>query len=849
MDSQTPTLDTPVAVHDAKQGVILSEQEAPTMATRVEGKIETGNRRAGAINKDTAWTLEGMLSRHNLFATFDFSSTNPIGVPIHTFDVLTDLLENEISITPFLRFQRFRCKTIDIRVEIIGNRFCQGRVWVVWFPSCVPKASLSTGYVPSLMSMSTLTHVSLDPNQGTVATLKIPFVFNKEYMDLVNGDSLGQVFVVPASAFVPGETGAPDAKIKMYVSIEAAEFKIPRTGIASFRGLMQLQHAPPRPNFRAHGIMDALVEAGTSEIGKVLDKITPANLIGDALGLLDKPQIGVNPEPLVRKEQQYLSNAANTDFVEYLSAYPNGQQLTDTETFGTDVDEMSIDELLKKKASLVGRATWTTSNNVGDILYNDRVGPLADFPISKDPMTGTPISLLDNVSSKFAFWAGGIKYIIEVVGTAFHEGKLDFNFHPNLTPISAAALTASDSVTQYSMSHFLRNANNMVGVVCPYIGDTPFRKVWCGQSLTDAYTPTGLAYRYGDYFSGSFTIRVSARLNAPTTVTPNVELLIYKLAAEDYTLAMNTLTGGSIQFVSEGPTRKSFRAHSGEVGGIPDRNRPLGEFPTVDLCAGDAQWSEGKHKHFSESFTTLRDLGKKYQRAYRHFMTYTPASLTEEQALGLDPIIDKTPIMYFSSLGGTPRASNYISWLAMMFRLYRGAMCFKYRITATLVGAATSTPSTIPLKCRAYITPMESQPVVSFDNNSGYLFPSSLSELTTAQPISMGYASDKQVGEFKIPFLTNRTAYINRHPYDVDSSGFLTEDYSHQTMVQAIYLEGLPPVATLTGYTVRILIEVLESFADESVMGLYVGFPNSYIQNSSNSATQSMGPDRWVLPA
>jgi hypothetical protein len=477
---------------------------------------------------------------------------------------------------------------------------------------------------------------------------------------------------------------------------------------------------------------------------------------------------------------------------------------------------------------------------------------MASFPISKVPTTGSPVCLVDNISSKFAFWAGGIKYLVEIVSTAFHEGKLDFNFHPTLSATSAVALSATNSVTQYSMSHFLRNANNMVGLTCPYLGDTPFKKVWRGQPITDMYVQNTPELRFTDYFSGSFTIRVAARLNAPTTVTPSVELLIYEMGAEDYTLAINTLTGGSLQFVAEEPTRMRsfFKPHSGEAGGVPDRNLPFGDFPCVDLCAGEAKWSEGEHKHFGETFTTLRDLGKKYQRAYRSFANFAAADLTDLQIAGQDPIITYAQIMQFNSLGGTPRHSNYLSWLATMFRLYRGAMCFKLRITATLIAnAGGSRPPTTPLKCRLYLTPEESQPTTIFDGNSVDLFPSNQTELTTAQPISMGYASDQQVAEIKVPFLSNRTAYVNRHPYDMDSTGFLLEDYANQKLIQAFYVEGLPVRADLTNYTIRVMIEMVESLADEATMGLYIGFPNMYIQNSSTSPTSSMGPDQWTLTA
>lgn len=856
-----PSLDSPVMAKDNKQGVILSEQEQPTVTTRVENRAVISTTRAQRYNDDDDWSLMKMLSRNNLFATLDWDGTALAGVPIVTYDVLKDLLVNEISVTPFLRFERFRCGKINVRAEIIGNRFCQGRIWLVWFPSCLPKSNLAVNYIPALTSLSTLTHISLDPNQGTVATLSIPFVFNKQFVDLVNGDCLGQIYVVPASQFIPGATGAPSAKIKLYVSIEDAQFKQPRPGVVSFSELVADRHVRSNTErvmvsrtFHAHGLLDGVIDSGADELKEVINNIVPDELVGDLFGVLDKPSIPVNPDVIVFKEQQYLSNCSNISYDEYLSGYPKSQQLCDADVFGTSVDEMMIDELIKKKASFVANVPWTTANNVGDVLFSTDIGPMAGFPISRDPNVGSPITMLDNVSSRFSFWAGGIRYIIEVVGTAFHEGKLDFNYHPTLNKTSGAALTPQNSVTQYSYSHFVRNANNIISLSFPYLGDTPYKKVWRGQNLTDVFVSEAPALRFTDYFSGSFILRVAAKLNAPETVSSGVNLLIYQLADSDYTLAMNTLTGGSLQHVAELPTiSRTFVADSKEkvatkVDDVPDRNKPMYTYKAQELCAGKGKWSDVSNSQFGETYKSLRDLSKKFQRAYRFSSDINPAILTAEQGMGSSPNIFHFPIMHWRSLGGTPRVSNHNSWLATMFRLYRGANNFKCRTRAYLV-PKTAAGSYRQVEVRAYWTPLDSNPDNEFDANSWDLFPTQSTNLTQGLPLSMGYSSSTQTAEIKVPFLTNRTSVLNRHAYDEDFTGFLAEDFLNQELLCALYFEGLPPAAALTDYAIRLVIEIDESFSDEAMFGLYIGMPKFYIQNSSVSPVKAMGPDQWVLPA
>jgi hypothetical protein len=535
--------------------------------------------------------------------------------------------------------------------------------------------------------------------------------------------------------------------------------------------------------------------------------------------------------------------------LDVLTAHPSSQQLCDADVFGTSVDEMMLSEFLKKKATLIKRVEWKASDDVGTILYSTNVGPLANFPITFAP-TGQAISLLDNVSSKFAFWSGGLKYITEIVCTPFHEGKLDFNYHPAIAATTSTTYSPAESVTQYSLSHLLRNSNGLITNTLPFLGDTPYKKVWRGQDLTDKFVSGTPELRFTDYFSGSYDIRVSSRLNAPETVSPSVELMIYIMGAEDYTLAMNTLTGSSIQHVSESVA--SFVAHSKtestaqQSNKTPDRNTPFHTYPSNALCASDGLWTDVRNTHFGEKFESLRDLAKKYQRAHRLNTVVDPSLLTGLVLEGTKPLLFPVPIMSFRSLGGTPRVSNYNSWLASMFRLFRGSMSFKARLRTHLTPIAVGTPQW-PIEARAYITPMESQPKNILDFNTGFLFPSDETPLTQGPPLSLGYCSNNQTAEFKVPFMSNRTAVLNSHPYDIDSTGFLSEDFLSQSLIFAIYFEGLPDTTVLASYKLSITLEVDEALGDEAMFGLYCGMPRAYIQNSPASAYLSMGPDQWAI--
>lgn len=838
-----PHLDQPVLVQENESGVILSKQEEPKIITRVENRSVVPNNRAEKYNNDMTWTLETMLKRNNLIETVSWPSTAPLGTPIRIYDVVQDILLNDISVTPFKRFERFRCNFINIKVEVIANRFALGRLWLVWRPTMLPKDELRLGYL-NVWESCTLPHISLDPNSGTEGILKIPFVYNRQYMDLVNGDSLGQLYLMPVVPFTPGTGSTAAATVKLYVAIDGAEFKQPRTG-ATMR--LNQYGASVDDEFIVHsGIVDTLINAGTKGLEGLIDKINPDQIIGDAMGaLLDKPQLTENMQPLTMKEQGYMSNTANIDYVEYLSAKPGAQQLTDSDIYGTTVDEMSIREILNKPV-LVDIISWKSTDVVGTQLYTDQVGPMSKFPISKNPSVPTPISTLDLMAKLHAYWSGSIRYIFEFVNTQFHEGKIDINYHPALSPESVAHLSPDNSVTQYSLSHFMRNAQNIVVVDCPYLGDTPYRKVWRGQPITDTYAVHDTKLRYTDYFSGTLQVRVSTQLNAPTNVVPDISILVYKIAGDDFTFALNTLTGSSIQLVNEIPT--DFIAHSGSV---PDRNTPMHTWAGTMLSAGQGTWSDVQNQQFGETSSSLRELCKKYQRCYRNAITLDTTLMTPEQINGSEPVLIPLIISNFFGIGGTGQQSNFLSFCASMFRMFRGSLVFKYRVR--FYSTAKSGTGYMPVDVRSYVSPMESQVVDHYSAESTDIFPSDSNDtFRVGQPISLGYASNRQNAEFKVPFMTNRSATLCRNNFDSyeGTSGFNKENYDTQALVFANYFEGIPISEAARGSHDFVFVMELDiAFADEASFGVWIGHPDAYIMTQTANPLKAVGPDEWVYTA
>jgi hypothetical protein len=467
-----------------------------------------------------------MLRRWTLVSNITWPSAISTGTILATYNVVADLLTNEIIGTPFQRFVYWRAKKISVRVQVAASRFFQGRLLVCYRPTM-------RLYVPTMQpdktQMVQLQHVFLDPANGTSGELDIPFIFNAGYLNLTAGDTLGQIHVVVYNPYV-GITGSPAAiTAKMWVSIDGSEFKIPVAGGLTFAQVRN-------QSYDYIEAQSGLIAMAGAALAPIIKKSLPKNLIGDTIGgLLDKPQITLQPQILVRKDQQFLSNVTGPEFVEKLTLDSSAQQMVDHEHFATEQDEMSIPYLLSK-INYVGTVPWSVSDATNTRVFTTRVGP------NVNPTTlTTTLSTIDFIANNFVYWRGGLKFTFEVVGTQFHEGAIDIVFNPatDTTPSNYSA-----AVSQYVSTFIVRNGENRFEVVVPFLSDTPFKKVYSGGLLSTTISST--AQSYLDFFTGTLTAIVSIPLKAPTTVSPSVAINIFVSAADDFEFAVPSFQGNNL---------------------------------------------------------------------------------------------------------------------------------------------------------------------------------------------------------------------------------------------------------------------------------------------------------------
>lgn len=799
------TLDSSKIIQDSKSGVTLGEQQMVQQILPNEYKLTVMNRRAVSHLADAQWSLQSMLERENYVATLTWDTTMGQGYPLGAYNVIEDLLELSIASVPFKSFRYWRCDHMRVRIQCTANRFLAGRILVSYLPSMTGRTEAPT---PSLHNSVLLQHAWMDPSASTPLDMIIPFNFYKGWVNLEQGDVLGQLYITvfnPLSAAI-GTTPAVD--VKVYVSIKNSEFKVPLPGATAY------QRSTPHSGF-----MDALDNSFQSLVSSIM----PSEIIGDLLGgCLDKPEVPIDPDVVANKDQAYLSNARGPAFIEKLTLDPAAQQLVDAEHFATVQDELDMNYLLKKKYSYITSFPWQAADSPGTILYQEDVGPLMNL---LTPVDTPGTRMIDFISRLFHYWRGAINYMLDIVGTQFHEGRLDILYAPG---ISYSVTDYKTVQSLYIGSIVMRNGQNSLAVTCPFLSDTPWKQVYYGAK-TEQFGDG--EYRYDEFSSGRIQIVVSSALRAPTNVTPDVQVNIFQAAGSDFELCMPSYYNYSLNV--DTATRKTV-AHSGKMGeDMPNFNNTADKMKPIVLAPMRAVTYDPPVAHFGDKYYSLRELAKRYQLHTVQPLTF---SGYEEQRTAI--IAGRTPLMVRIPINSTT-ITGYIRNLFNMYRQFRGPLRFKVRLNS-------SKNATVGIQSNnhGYINFL---PQPGYQNATGnvqdldifYGYDAGLVASATSN-VPRARFSDTQTAEFEVEFASNYATQLLEMSMEGRNRGD-EMPYFGFDLIAAIWLTDID-FNNLSKYS----LEVYMAFGDSTHLGGFLGIPMLIAQVVGG---KSPFPDLWYQTA
>lgn len=834
-------------VVDEDHGVTIIDQTPLETNDAINSNSTINDSVAQQSMPDNRWSLDQMVCRKTLFDNVTWPITAPSGTLLATYDLPTATFVTNLNTLPFERFVYSKFKYIKIHINVVGNRLLQGCIMVSFNPTQKSDAYISGS--TNLASLQTLQNVHVHANQDTSAELMIPFVFYKDWLELRNSESIGQLQINVFNQY-SGPVGAPtQLTIKLWSSIVGAEFHIPKSDAAP-----DLRRRRKNKQFESFELVPTMKKnigffapLAANLLGNVLNTAIPkvVEKVGDKL---DNPNIGMAPEPFTRKEQSYLSNAEGPEQLELLSLKPSTVQLVDSKHFSTEQNEMDLHFLLTNKLGFITTIPISTTSAIGDRLFDFKVGPNATLPwVNPGPQNVTPI---DFWCSKFTFWRGSIDFVIEAVMSNFHECRIDVVFQPDVDDPTSW----DDAITQFYTTIVLRSEQNTYRVRCPFFAAFPWRKIyWGNKRLT--LDPANDTQAYSDYFGGLFTIYLSNPLIAPPSVADSIELNIYQVAGPDFEFGAPNFFGSSLAKVEGGisaleksdkvkPTKGSripyMSKNSGVIPMNSDLSRNVTENKVNEQNAGavtnfninmpassqpaivfgnQPNPSIFDNDHFGERTMDLREILKRYTTVRRHKMQLPDdGDLVNAIENGDRPLIN---VINMNAPYEPSTIEGMEGFVSTNFRNARGPTCYKIRVSSRNNGG--SSEELPPQTIHGWVSFIPG--TIDINNNVdqwqklGEQFPNTaIGTFDQAQPA--GFFTNNQTAEIKVPWLHHtRTALLFKQ-YDVNSGnlGYYLNDYEGHRLVIAVYLRNAVK-------DTEIVVDIQRSFGDERIFGVYCGQP------------------------
>lgn len=818
-------IDESKPIVDEAQGVALVDQTPLEVVDAVESESTVVSPHAIKTMPDNSWTLDQMVRRKNLFANVVWPTTAAAGTVLGTWDLPLGILNTEITSLPFERFVFSKFDNVCIHANVIGNRLLQGMVMLVF----VPTQRANVTFAGNLPSLQTLQNCHMYASQDTSVQMTIPFTFYKDWLELRQEESIGQLMLVVFNQYL-GPAGSPtQLTVKLWSSFENAQFHVPRNDAAPplRSGKSKEFVHVTRPLMRKNA--GFLASMASAALGPIVSTIIPkvVNKVGDKL---DNPNMGGAPDLITRKEQSWLSNVEGPEGAELLVAKPSTMQLVEAEHFNSHQNELDLNYILRNKLGFLTTVEVENTTGIGANIFNLRVGPNANTPwINQGLQNVTPI---DFWSSKFTFWRGSIDFIVEAIMTPFHEARFDAVFQVDIdqpTPWD-------DAITQYYHSVVLRAEENCYRFRCPFFSSTPWKRIYWGEKPLSV-DPEPSSLPFVDFYTGSFSLFLSNPLIAPSAVAPRIQLNIYQVAGSDFEFAGPNFYGSAMTGVAGGipvsiarhrPIMKKNSGNlvdnkvneDGKESQIPtfSINMPASQQPAL-VFGNNTMNSDFDNQHFGETTMDMNELLKRFT-PFRRFQFDFPS----QQPLLDDILSGRKPLVNVFDITNPTDATTWNgveSFVGSNYRNSRGPYTYKVRVsTSSAQAQSIQGISTNALHGWVTFIPYTSTIPTNIDQIQQLAdqFPSDVANtFTQVQP--RAFFSNLQTAEVKLPWYQHTKTTLIPKQFDNNVNlPFYHGDFESYRLVVAVFVDNLTT-------TDRIFADVDRAFGDERHFGVYIGQP------------------------
>lgn len=592
----------------------------------------------------------GFLQRRILLSEAVWSSTSTPGTVLLQHSLPGDWIAIPMILE---KLQGFRYLKMDLVFELQVNAqaFNAGAL-LMWEEPLADQLQYRPSSTKSLTGKTGYRNVFYIVEDATAAKLTVRFNNVLSHFDLVNRfGTMGKIYVEVASAL----TGAADADVSLWAWAENVDVQMPTGLTLTAQGLPDMRVSSPAKYMarqQAEKRTTGRVEETAATLSGVAASLSSAPVVGtfaaaaqpvfDIAGKVasffgwSKPIDDTRPQLITQTQSRHMANFNGDAKSKVLSVDAENAVDIPTSVFGTDNDEMAIQEIVR-------RPVFLTSFTIDSTMAQNTL--LWSWPLNFNtsvtvpavaPDTGTYSinTYLSYMAKLFRFVRGGMIFTLKLIKTPYHSGRVRIFWVPGATP--ATTFSSIDLNKCYSEVHDIR-VKNEIEFCVPFTWNAPWMSV---------YTTTGMVY-----------VVLINSLRAPSTAAPAIETLVFQSGAEDVQFAYPDALG-NMQIVLDAaqvpsPPRTSVLAAQGYI--YPSKDSV--EFAPNKLGIGEAVLSLRQLIRRYYVFVRPNAASGARQTTYRD-VVWTPSPSVIDDGVSTD-ILSLVGVLYRYKVGALRFLKSY----------------------------------------------------------------------------------------------------------------------------------------------------------------------------------------------
>lgn len=385
-------------------------------------------------------------------------------------------------------------------------------------------------------------HVKIDPAIGDTYEMVLPFIWPLNMFKLDTASDFNNLGNIRLDIYSPlrsanGVTTA-GVTITTYAWIEnlelsgataayAAQSDEYGEGVISKPASWVANIAGNLESIPVIGTFATATRIGASAIGA----------IASLFGFTNVPVIS-DTEPMRSEAFPQLASSEISYPVHKLTLDPKNELSVDPRIFGLPDghDEMSIASIARRESFLC-TSTWTTADTANTLKFSSLVQPFLADSVSISGGTVWQMPPIAWLSNMFEYWRGDIVFVVRVIASKYHKGKLKISFDPAGYGTGINNILTNDNTANIVQTSILDiGENREVEFTVPYQQASQFLRVAPAMGIGWSTSTTPSIFRTDSYDNGYFTIRVQNVLTAPI-LTSSVDIHIFVRAGDNFEFA------------------------------------------------------------------------------------------------------------------------------------------------------------------------------------------------------------------------------------------------------------------------------------------------------------------------